>query len=139
MVHNPTCGCPSCFHINYPARANPHASGAVHNATCGCPKCAPINYPGRTSSSEGIAPYNSGSQGGLEHTTVREVGISNTLLHAKSVLQDFLASGSISPASDQANSVRDALQEVMSEGDIPSDLKEELLDLVEKVREKLQE
>lgn len=24
MVHNPTCGCPSCFHINYPDRPNPH-------------------------------------------------------------------------------------------------------------------
>jgi len=26
MVHNPTCGCPSCFHINYPDRPNPHGT-----------------------------------------------------------------------------------------------------------------
>ena len=55
------------------------------------------------------------------------------------MLQDFLASGSVSPVSGQADSVREALQEVLSEGDIPSGLKEELLDLVEKVREKLQQ
>ncbi len=24
MVHNPTCGCPKCFHINYPDQPNPH-------------------------------------------------------------------------------------------------------------------
>jgi|GEM_PF-6010235 len=25
--HNDTCGCPRCFHINYPHRVNPHGGG----------------------------------------------------------------------------------------------------------------
>lgn len=28
MVHNATCGCPNCFHINYPERLNPHDRGS---------------------------------------------------------------------------------------------------------------
>lgn len=28
MVHNDTCGCPNCFHVNYPDRPNPHDRGS---------------------------------------------------------------------------------------------------------------
>ncbi len=31
MVHNPTCGCPNCFPINYPERFNPHSTYHVSN------------------------------------------------------------------------------------------------------------
>ncbi|MEW8342226.1 MAG: hypothetical protein AB2708_20455 [Candidatus Thiodiazotropha taylori] len=31
MVHNPTCGCPNCFPINYPNRVNPHTQRSVHS------------------------------------------------------------------------------------------------------------
>lgn len=60
-VHNDTCGCPRCFHINYPHRANPHGGGGVHNDTCGCPRCFDINYPGRASAHNGTTANASGS------------------------------------------------------------------------------
>lgn len=28
MAHSATCGCPNCFHINYPERLNPHDRGS---------------------------------------------------------------------------------------------------------------
>lgn len=30
--HNDTCGCPKCFHINYPHRANPHGIDYTQSA-----------------------------------------------------------------------------------------------------------
>jgi dsRNA-specific ribonuclease len=31
--HNDTCGCPKCFHINYPHRANPHGVDYTQSAS----------------------------------------------------------------------------------------------------------
>ena len=32
MTHNSTCGCPNCFHINYPSRINPHNNNIISHS-----------------------------------------------------------------------------------------------------------
>jgi hypothetical protein len=142
-VHNDTCGCPKCFHINYPHRANPHDDGGgVHNDTCGCPKCFDINYPGRANPHDGVTTYAGGSGmmsvNSVGSTAMGDDAVVFSLPQAMAVLQDFLADRSAPPTVDQGLAARNALQSVLSEGEIPASLKTELLALIEKVREKLQ-
>jgi len=137
-VHNDTCGCPQCFHINYPHRSTPHGGG-VHNDTCGCPKCFDINYPGRKNPHD-VVRANAGESGmkSAGSDAMGDDAVVLSLPQAMAVLEDFLADRSVHPTVNQELKARNALQSVLSEDEIPANLRTELLTLIEKVREKLQ-
>lgn len=130
-VHNDTCGCPKCFHINFPHRVNPHGGGSVH-----------INNPRRANPHDGVTT-NGGGSGMMSVNSVGskamgEDAVFFSLPQAMAVLQDFVAGHSVPPTVDQELAARHALQSVVSEDEVPDSLRMELLALIEKVREKLQ-